>query len=396
MGLISKLGAAPVFSTLLAAVMLFGGNTARARSATTPNAAPATPVKEVVVVARTPVDGSDLGAADVPASVTLVTAADIARQKSQNIVDVLLQRVPSIAINSETGNDFEPDVQFRGFVATPLSGVPEGLAVYQDGVRVNEAFGDNVRWDFIPTLAIGSMQVITDNPVFGLNALGGAIDLRMKSGFNFQGFETDIEGGSFGRIQDSTQAGWSSGPYSAYVAVEAAHEDGWRDFTPSTVRRVYGDLGYRNERSEFHLSVTAADNEFGAAGSTPFQLLERNYASVFTTPQTDDNRMAMVSLRGKLKANETLNVTGTLYLRRFDQHHVDGNGTDTQPCDANPDLLCFGDGTSPANGVNGKQLANPFGPGDTPGELDTNGVQTDGFGGAVQATSTASLFWPRQ
>ncbi len=379
-------GVASVLSALLA---LIAGTAARAHQVVD---APATPVREVVVIARTPFEGSDVGAADVPSAITTLSAADIARQRSQNIADVLLQRVPSISINSETGNDFEPDVQFRGFVATPLSGVPEGLAVYQDGVRINEAFGDNVGWDLIPTVAIDDMQVITGNPVFGLNALGGAIDLRMKNGFTWRGVETDLRGGSFGRIQTSTQAGWKSGPYAAYVAIEAAHEDGWRDFTPSTVRRIYGDLGYRSGRAEFHLAVTAADNGFGAAGSTPFQRLRQNYASVFTTPQTDNHQMAMVSLRGEVRASDALTVTGSLYYRRYDQHHVDGNGTDAQPCDADPALLCFADGVSPANGVNGRQLANPFGPNDTPGEIDTNSTLTDGVGGALQATSVAKVF----
>jgi outer membrane receptor protein involved in Fe transport len=375
-----------------AAVALFAGTTAYAQQHLPPKDAAGTPVREVVVVARTPFEGPGVGAGEVPAAIATITADDIARQGSQNVVDVLLQRVPSISIHSETGNDFEPDVQFRGFVATPLSGVPEGLAVYQDGVRINEAFGDNVGWDLIPTIAVDDMQVITGNPVFGLNALGGAIDLHMKTGFTWQGLETDARGGSFGRVQDSTQAGWRSGPYAAYVALEAAHEDGWRDFTPSTVRRIYGDLGYRTDGSEFHLAVTAADNDFGAAGSTPYQLLQKHYSSVFTTPQTDNHQMATVSLRGKVKAGETWTVTGSLYYRRFDQQHVDGNATDAQPCAADRALLCFGDGVSPANGVNGRQLANPFGPNDTPGEIDTNNTVTDGVGGALQATSTANVF----
>jgi outer membrane receptor protein involved in Fe transport len=373
----------------LAAAALLAVTAARAQQSATD--APATPVREVVVIARTPFDGADLPVAEAPAALAVVTAGDIARQGSQNIVDVLLQRVPSVSTNSETGNDFEPDVQFRGFVATSLSGVPEGLAVYQDGVRINEAFGDNVGWDLIPAVAIDEMQVITDNPAFGLNALGGAIDLRMKNGFTWQGLETDFRGGSFGRVQNSTEAGWMSGAYSAYVALEAAHDDGWRDATPSTVRRVYGDLGYRSDRAEAHLALTAADNQFGAAGSTPVQLLQKNGAAVFTTPQTDDKQMAMVSLRGRLKAGDGVTVTGSLYYRRFDQHHVDGNGTDAQPCDADPARLCFGDGVSPANGVNGRQLANPFGPNDTPGEIDTNGTLTDGYGGALQATGVADV-----
>ena len=344
------------------------------------------------MVAPAPLAGPEVNADDVPAAVVSVKSDDIARRASQNIVDVLLQRVPSVSINSETGNDFEPDLQFRGFVATPLSGVPEGLAVYQNGVRINEAFGDNVRWDFIPTMAIDRLEVITDNPVFGMNALGGAIDMRMKDGFGYHGFEADLGGGAFGRVQGSTQWGVRSGGASAYLAVEAAHDEGWRDASPSTIRRLYADLGYRAGRGEAHLTLSAADNAFGAAGATPIQLLQRNDGAAFTTPQSDWNRMAMASLQGKFEATGALTLEGVLYVRRLVQRHVDGNGTDAQACSADASLLCFNDGVSPANGVDGRPLANPFGPGDTPGEIDTNGARTTGYGGGAQATSTRRVF----
>jgi hypothetical protein len=32
----------------------------------------------------------------------------------------------------------------RGFTASPAPGTPQGLAVYQNGVRINESFGDVV------------------------------------------------------------------------------------------------------------------------------------------------------------------------------------------------------------------------------------------------------------
>ncbi len=348
-------------------------------------------VREVVVVARTPLASPDADSADAPASVAGLTADEIARQGSQNLAEVLLQRIPSVTINSETGNDFEPDVQFRGFVATPVSGVPEGLAVYQNGVRINEAFGDNVRWDFIPTVAISELQVITDNPVFGLNALGGAIDMRMKDGFSFRGLRTDIAGGSFGRVEDSSEWGARSRDTAAYLALELARDDGWRMFSPSTIRRLYGDVGYKSGRTELHLNLTVADNDFGAAAAAPIQLIRQDRSAVFTTPQSDHNQMAMVSLRGGFKASDTVSLDGQLYVRRLDQHHIDGNGTDVQPCDPGAAQLCFGDGSTPANGADGLQLANPFDTAATLGEVDSNSARTTGYGGAVQITSTARL-----
>src|SRR5262249_32876551 len=62
---------------------------------------------------------------------------------------------------------------YRGFAASPLQGTPQGLAVYMQGIRINEAFGDTVNWDLIPKVAIGRSDIWTNNPAFGLNALGG-------------------------------------------------------------------------------------------------------------------------------------------------------------------------------------------------------------------------------
>src|SRR5512138_903445 len=135
--------------------------------------------------APTPTASTGIAVDKVPAAINAVGANQIARTDSLNIADALQQYVPGIIIGDTTGNPFQPDVQFRGFVASPVSGTPQGLAVYQNGVRVNEAFGDTVNWDLIPTAAIQSVAVVANNPAFGLNALGGAINVIMKNGFNY-------------------------------------------------------------------------------------------------------------------------------------------------------------------------------------------------------------------
>ena len=82
-----------------------------------------------------------------------------------------------------------------------MLGTPQGLAVYQSGVRINEAFGDTVNWDLIPDIAIGRVDVVGSNPVYGLNALGGAIVLTMKNGFEDPGGTLEASGGSWGHLQ---------------------------------------------------------------------------------------------------------------------------------------------------------------------------------------------------
>jgi len=350
-------------------------------------------LQRVPVYSTTPLAGTGIDPDKVPASVTTVSSKDIERTQSLNITDALVQSVPGIIVNEVAGNPFQPDVQFRGFVASPVSGTPQGLAVYQNGVRINEAFGDTMNWDLIPTAAIRSIDVVTNNPVFGLNALGGALNIQMKDGFNYHGAEINTMGGSYGRIQSSAQWGKQIDNFAVYGAIEGLHDDGFRDFSASNVSRFYGDVGYKNDTSEFHLNMGAANNNFGASATVPVELLQQNYSAVYTTPQTSTNQVGYLNLTGKVEVAPTWTVEGSAHLRIFDQKTQDGNPTGAQPCDApNQTQLCFGDGTTPANGLNGMQLANPFPANAVLGENDRTTTYSTTTGVTLQATNTDQLF----
>ncbi|HET9584002.1 MAG TPA: Plug domain-containing protein, partial [Bradyrhizobium sp.] len=94
----------------------------RGRSA--PRTAATRNVRRVLVypTAPTPVAGTGIDVDKVPASVNAVGAAQIARTDSLNIADALQQHVPGLIVSDTTGNPFMPDVQFRGFVASPVAG----------------------------------------------------------------------------------------------------------------------------------------------------------------------------------------------------------------------------------------------------------------------------------
>ena len=328
----------------------------------------------------------------IPASINAVDANQIGRTRSPDIAVALQQYVPGLSINEVTGNPFQPDVQFRGFVASPLAGTPQGLAVYQNGVRINEAFSDTVNWDLIPTAAIRSALVVTNNPAFGLNALGGAIDLQMKNGFNYHGTEIDVMGGSFGRIQGSAQWGKQvDNNWAVYGALEGVHDNGFRNFSSSDVRRFYGDVGYRFEGNEFHLNMGIANNSLGGPSTVPAELLQQYWGATYTTPQTISNKVGYLSLTGKVEATPTWTFEGTAHVRGFRQNTVDGNPTDAQPC-ADPTLLCFGDNATPAFGLNGAQLVNPFAPDAILGEIDRTSTRLTTFGVSGQATNSDQLF----
>ena len=357
------------------------------------NAAPTVrPAARLVVYPTTPISGSGIDIEKVPASVNIVDANQIKQTGSLNISDALQKYVPGIVVDEVSGNPFQPSVQFRGFVASPVAGTPQGLAVYQNGVRVNEAFGDTVNWDLIPTAAIKSVTVVTNNPAFGLNALGGAVNVQMKDGFNYHGAEIDTMGGSFGRIQSSAQWGKQVDNFAVYGALEGLHDDGFRKFSASNVRRFYGDVGFKSDSSEFHVNMGAADNNFGATATAPVELLQQYWGATYTTPQTTTNRVGYVNLTGKVEATPTWTIDGSAHVRAFDQHIVDGNTTGAQPCTADQTLLCYGDGGTPANGLNGAQLADPFDPNAVLGQINRTTTHSTTTGVSLQATNTDRLF----
>jgi iron complex outermembrane receptor protein len=344
----------------------------------------------IEVVGTSPVPGSELDRDKVPANVVTIGPSDFDHRKAATVLDAIQRGLPGVTLGDQTGNPFQLDVNYRGFVASPVIGTPQGLAVYQNGVRINEVFGDTVNWDFIPEMAINRLTLVPNNPVYGLNALGGAISIEMKNGFTYQGVEAELRGGSFGRRVASAQAGGQNGNLSAYVTADAINDDGWRDHSPSQLRRMYVDLGARNDQAEFHVAFTGASNKFGAVTAAPVQLLNQRWQTTYTWPQTTQNDLAFLTTSLNVKPTDTLSFQATAYYRGFWQHHFDANTTSAQIC-GDPTLLCLGDGTTPLLGNNGVQLANFLSPTGVLGEIDRTFTTANSFGGSAQATSTAKV-----
>ena len=92
-------------------------------------------LEEIIVVAPY---GARLSRERVAANVQSMTAEEIERSQSLDLTDLLNRNFGSISINHAQNNPLQPDVNFRGFTASPLLGLSPGLTVYQNGVRINE------------------------------------------------------------------------------------------------------------------------------------------------------------------------------------------------------------------------------------------------------------------
>jgi iron complex outermembrane recepter protein len=334
----------------------------------------------------------------IPSNTQVLSASDFDHATAPDLLQAMGRALPGVALSDQTGNQFQLDINYRGFVASPVIGTPQGLAVYQNGVRINEVFGDIINWDFLPENAINRMTLVPSNPIYGLNAIGGALSLEMKNGFTYHGVESEVGAGSYGRATTSVQAGGQTGNLSGYITADAIDDAGWRQDSPSRLRRMYADFGARGDNNtEFHLAFTGADNHFGALAATPVEMLAQNWSSVFTSPQTTDNQLAFFTGSASWKPTDTLSYQAVAYYRHFQQAHVDGNGTNAQNSGCpDPTVLCYPnlDGTvSNLVTTNGQTIpaSSPLGSA-LLGEIDRTWTTTNSFGGSVQAASSATVF----
>ena len=294
-------------------------------------------LEEVIVVAPY---GARLSRSRVPGNVQIATAEEIERSQSLDLTDFLNRSFSSVSINHAQNNPLQPDVTFRGFTASPLLGLPPGLSVYQNGVRINEPFGDTVNWDVIPLSAVSDVQLLAGaNPMFGLNTLGGALSLKMKTGFDHLTTEAEVDGGSFGRWTASAQHGGNDGRWGYYGNVDYFQEDGWRDFSESDALRFYGALSFRAEASTFDLSLGYAETELRGNGAAPAELLAIDRKQVFTYPDLTENTLTSIGLEGSHKVSEAARITGNAFYREIDTDSFNGDGAVFEECDIDGEEL---------------------------------------------------------
>jgi len=254
----------------------------------------------VEVIGVTPLPGVGVPRDSVPANVQTGGAAELRNPGVLTLPDFMERDLDSVTVNAAQGNPFQPDVNFRGFTASPLLGTQPGLSVFQDGVRVNEPFGDSVNWDLIPKAAISSMALIPgSNPVFGLNTLGCALVITTKSGFDSPGLAAEAYGGSFGRRSGELEYGGGSERIAYYVAGNLFDETGWRDQSASLVRQGFAKLSYRSSDASLDLSYTGASNVLNGAQSVPVSFLEERRSIAYTFPDTFNNDLSFVNLVGR-------------------------------------------------------------------------------------------------
>ncbi len=284
----------------------------------------------VEVVSTGPLNGIGQPRDRVAANVQTLRAADLARSHALDLTGDLLRRLGSVSLNDLQGNPFQPDLNFRGFSASPLLGTPQGLSVYMDGVRLNQPFGDVVSWDLIPRSAIAKVALMPgSNPLFGLNTLGGALSAQTKDGLTNPGTSLQIIGGVNQRAALEFESGGSQdNGLHWFLTGNRFHEEGWRAASPSDVNQLFGKIGLRQADVDLKLSLALADNNLTGNGMQEQGALLRDRRSVYTTPDSTRNRALFLNLEASQELASGIKVAGNVYYRRINTATLNGDIND--------------------------------------------------------------------
>ena len=307
--------------------------------------------EKVEVVSQTPLHGFDLPKDRVPSNVQVATDKDLQKAQSLDLSEYMNRNLGSVHINETQNNPLQPDVNYRGFTLSPLLGTPQGMSVYMDGVRMNQAFGDVISWDLIPKNAIKGMQLMPgSNPLFGLNTLGGAISIQTKDGRNSPGGAVQATLGSYNRHIGEFEYGGVSQDNSVdyFVAGTAFEEDGWRDHSDSNYKQLFTKLGWQGEKTNVKLTYAYADSDLNGNGLVQKSFLDKDRSMVNTYPDNTKNENHLLNLNWAHYFTDNATFSGNAYYRRINTRTFNGDLND----ESLPDYLRNGlgftdDGTAP-------------------------------------------------
>lgn len=266
------------------------------------------------------------------------------RSQGNTLTDIMDDKLLNVSINDVQNNPFQPDVQYRGFTASPLLGLPQGLSVFFNNTRFNEPFGDTVNWDLLPASAFSSVSLVSGSqPGYGRNTLGGALLLESKNGFNFTQQQLHLNAGNYGQQGVNIETGGHSDNWAYYGNVNYYEEDGWRDHSPTDILQGLGVISHKTNLSETHFTIAGNNNTMIGNGAVPVDLIPyEGRSAVYTQPDQTETQLFLMSLSHEQTLDNDMVLALNLYSRSNEIVTFNGDDSDYEPCDLNGAVtLCF-------------------------------------------------------
>ena len=287
----------------------------------------------------------------------------------------------------------------------PMMALPRTEAAALTGVPIGGGLPDFkiVNTHYMPEFALGFLGPVA--LLHGFDEFLGA--LPAPNGFNFQGAEVDALGGSYGHFQGLAQAGQQFGNFAVFAAIGYLKDDGWQQHSPKDIQQAHGDIGYRADGNEYHLTAHYMNSSFMGAPLAPVALIAVDPTAQVNWPTGLKNESVSVDLTGAYALGNGWSARSDLKFGKTEAnmyftpggYQVPVKGCPSGPTPFGPGLgngfLCYYSVFTPAplpyTNMSGMPFANVLnnGPYATDDILST---ETTSWGGTLAATNSGELF----
>ena len=280
-----------------------------------------------VVGSIAPAAGPTIGSG-VPARVTTLDAAQVDAYEPRILSDAL-KSVAGFSTYDDLGSPYKLNLSSRGFYSSPVVGLPQGVAVFLDGVRMNEPEASQVNFDLLPMDHIQRIEILSGNgSLLGRNALGGAINLVTARGTGPTSGTIELSGGSFGAARGEAHAsGRSRKGLDWYVGGNYNRESGWRDVTGAEGYQGFVNVGKLGETSGIRFQGFYSRDSAQAAGSLPESIFAESADSNLSAGDYEK----LWAFQGSVQAYKQFGLgraSATVYFRRHRAERFNVNQED--------------------------------------------------------------------
>lgn len=260
--------------------------------------------------------------------------ADLRRLAPRGLADALLAQ-PGISLYDDLGSVYKPTMVVRGFTASGVVGLPQGVSVFVDGVPVNEPDAGQVNFDLLPLRHARRIEMFSGTAsLLGPNSLAGAVNVVTRRGGGPARTEVTLTGGSDGRYGAWAGTEGAVGGWSYYAGGELARERGWRQLTAAAVGNVFVNVGHFGETRGIGLQVSAASSLAETAGSLPQSVYRVRPDSNLSAGDFEDLTQLHVALTGYTPVRAG-RASFTVFTRSHDAERFNVNQV------ADPDVRAF-------------------------------------------------------
>ncbi|MBA3553922.1 MAG: TonB-dependent receptor plug domain-containing protein, partial [Gemmatimonadales bacterium] len=250
-----------------------------------------------VVGSILPPGGPGVGSG-VPARTSTITNEELETWEPRLISDFIATQ-PGFSLYDDLGSPFKTSISTRGFYASPVVGLPQGVSVFLDGVPVNEPDAAQVNFDLLPLEHIRRVELLSGTAsLLGPNSLGGSINLLTNHGGGPTRGELEVSGGSYEALSAEGSVAGSSRGWNFYAGGGYAREDGWRQVTGAEGYNGFANIGRSGGRSGFNLQVLGAKSRAETAGSLPLSIFEVQPDSNLSAQDFEDLEQLHFALSG--------------------------------------------------------------------------------------------------